>query len=82
MALCGSKYNMKMQITIKKSCRVLSYELQWTAEVLSGKLNAYDTERLYKLHVTVLHPQLLLLQSSAILAVCSRLLLDKLTVST
>lgn len=81
MALCGSKYNMKMQITIKKSCRVLSYELKRTGKVLSGKLNVCDTERLYTLHVTALHSHLLLLQSSELLIVRSRLLLDKLTVS-
>ena len=83
MALYGSKYNTKMQITIKKSCTVLSYELKWTAEVLSGKLNVYDIERLYTLRVTLLqHPHVLLLQSSALLTVCSRLFLDRLTVST
>jgi hypothetical protein len=56
MALCGSKYNMEMQITIKRSCRVLSYELKWTREDLSGKLNVYDTDRLYTLHLTVFAP--------------------------
>jgi hypothetical protein len=65
MALCGSKYNTKMKITMKKSCRVLSYELHWNDRSSQWQIKCLETPQDCTSHTSsFLHPHVLLFQPS------------------